>query len=214
LLSPQSSTRSSASTIFENSQSRRMTAEQEEVLETWLLSHSSDPYPDHEETQKLATYIGFPISRVRTWFLRNRSRTLTRNSPFQKIVQTTISDPEELPSRSKLQRSSLIIEVGGEPVTPESSSITLESRVLGNPGAGTCVAPPKVNGESVMSSLSALVNAVVLVQRLNLTRRSKLDQAASPQVNAVPAVASQLSLGDTVHAASGGGLDMESVISI
>jgi Homeobox KN domain len=213
LLSPQSSTRSSASTIFENLQSRRMTVEQEEVLETWLLSHSSDPYPDHEETQKLATCIGFPVSRVRTWFSRNRSRTLTRNSQFQKISQTTVSDLEELPSRSKLQCSSLIIEVG-EPVTPEKSSVTLESRALGKFGGGTRVLLPKVNGESAMSSLSALVNVVLLVQRLNLTRRSKLDQATSSQVNAVPAAASQPSLEDTIHTTSGGGIDMESVISI
>jgi hypothetical protein len=191
-----------------------MTVEQEEVLETWLLSHSPDPYPDPEETQKLATCIGFPVSRVRIWFSRNRSRTLTRNSQFQKISQKTISDLEELPSRSKLQRSSLIIEVGGEPVSPGNSSITLESKALGKFGGGNHIAPLKVNGESAVSSLSVLVNVVVLVQRLHLTRRSKLEQATSSQVNAVPAPASQPSLEDTIHTTSGGGIDMESVVSI
>jgi hypothetical protein len=70
-------------------------------------------------------------------------------------------------------------------------------------------APPRVNGERITSSLSALVNAVVLIQRLNRTRLSKLDEVASPPVNAVSAAASRLSLGDIPKMQSGRGITME-----
>ena len=190
-------------------QLRRFTVEQTKELETWLLSHSSDPYPNHEEKQRLATCTDLSVRQVETWLSRARSRKLTRNSPFQKRLPTTSFIPEEPSNQSPLQRSSLITEAGREPVIPESSSITLEPKASENSGAGTHVAPPKVNGESITSSLPALVNAVVLVQRLNRTRPSKLDEAASPPVNAVPAAASRPSLGDTPETQSGRGITME-----
>jgi hypothetical protein len=188
---------------------QRFTVEQTKELETWLLSHSSDPYPNHEEKQRLTTCTDLSVRQVEPWFWSARSGELTRNSAFQKHLPTTSSILEEPSSQSPLQRSNIITEAGGEPVIPESSSITLEPKSSENSGAGTHVAPPKVNGESITSSLPALVNAVVLVQRLNRTRPSKLDEAPSPPVNAVPAAASRPSLGDTPETQSGRGITME-----
>lgn len=160
------------------------------------------------EKQRLATCTNLSVRQAETWLSRAR-RKLTPNSPFQKRFPATTSIFEEPPSQSSLERSSLIIDTGGDPVILESSLITLEPKASENSGAGTHVAPPKVNGESITSSLSALANAVVLVQRLVRTRLSKLDEAASPPVNAVPAAASRPSLGDTLETQSGGGINME-----
>ena len=297
-------------------QNRRFTVEQTKELETWLLNHSSYPYPHHKEKQRLAICTGLSVPQVESWLSRARSRKLTRNSPFQKRLPTTTSVPEEPPSQSSLQpspwdmlnphclgaihASDVVEEVplfsqeyvlmsgNSEPVyninhwTPNTdqdliraqnssanaqlqwqkastqiiragnetphdhthspacsasfgspststqaitskagirtghlsdldreNAIIIEPKTSENSEASTYVAPPKVNGESITSSLSTLVNAVVLVQRLNRTRPSKLDEAASPPVNGVPAAASRPSFGDTLETQSGRGTNME-----
>ena len=183
---------------------RRFKVEQTKELETWLLNHSSDPYPHHEEKRRLAACTGLSIRQIESWLSRARSKKPTRNSRFHRCLSRTTSVLEEPSSQGLLQHSSLNVQAAGESVILESSSITLEPRSLGYCEAGTHVAPTKVNGERITSSFSALVNAVVLVQRLNRLRTSKLDKAACTPVKAIP-----LSLGDTLKTRSSGGVNME-----
>jgi Homeobox KN domain len=188
------------------------TVEQNKELETWLLSHMSYPCPTHEEQQRLARCTGLSVHQVVTWLSRARSRKLTQNSPFQKCPPTTTPVLEEHASQSSLQCSSLTIEVGGERISPQSFSTIPEPKASENSGASTYVAPPTVSGESITSSLSVLVHAVDIVERLNRTKPSKLDEAASPLISVIPAATSRPSLRDTIDKQSGGGINMEYVV--
>lgn len=195
--------------VAKKPQVRQFTGEQTAELKAWLHCHSFNPYPHREEKQRPATCTGLSVRQVESKFSRARSRKLAQHSSFQKCLSTASPPFEELRIQNLLQLSGPLSKVGLKPKIPESSSITIEPDASEVFEDCTHVAPPKVNGDDFTPSLSALVNVVVLIQRLKRTRLNKLNGAASSPVNAVPSTALMPSLGNSFETKSGGDIDME-----
>ena len=49
------------------------------VLKKWLFEHSSKPYPDDDEKQRLCLLTGLSLTQINNWFINARRRILHRN---------------------------------------------------------------------------------------------------------------------------------------
>lgn len=64
-----------------------------ELLKSWLMEHSSHPYPNEDEKRRLCLTTGLSISQVSNWFINARRRILAPQQTAAAAAASAASSP-------------------------------------------------------------------------------------------------------------------------
>ena len=66
---------------------QKLPKEARQVLKSWYVEHIEDPYPSHEEKERLAKDAGINLKQVKTWFINMRGNSVRKQNLPEKFTQ-------------------------------------------------------------------------------------------------------------------------------